>query len=396
MVTGKVEKPPRALAIGVSLAVHGLLALWLWRSPPGRLSDPRSPATIDMIEIDVRPIERSRPIEQLAPPGETAATRIPDTGSSAGADDARDDPAPRRRGWGAAAAAVPAAPAADTGDQAPAAVAEGPSAASDLGFSLNMRSDVPRLDGKTMERFERDGVIAPTVAPESGGRARGASFAERMAGRQRDAQARVNVFDGKVHPQLYDFGRAAERNFKPEEGHIYADSRSPNTVGRALRTWAKELFRADPGYLSAQRARAAEAARGREGNALDQADALRRYDQMIEANNIAVEPIACLICVVLKPGAPIKIELRTSSGNGEIDRAAVEAITRVTLRQPLETDVKAQRACYHFSAAVHRIPPLPVAGCGFDEVTRTFSCYYPTMRVLRTSVTLESVDYDGG
>jgi hypothetical protein len=117
---------------------------------------------------------------------------------------------------------------------------------------------------------------------------------------------------------------------------------------------------------------------------------------MIEANNIAVEPIACLICVVLKPGAPIKIELRTSSGNGEIDRAAVEAITRVTLRQPLETDVKAQHACYHFSAAVRRIPPLPVAGCGFDEVTRTFSCYYPTMRVLRTSVTLESVDYDGG
>jgi hypothetical protein len=239
MVTAKVEKPPRAVAIGVSLAVHGLLALWLWRSPPGR-SDPRSRATIDMIELDVRPIEQSRPIEQLAPPGETAATRIPDTASGAGADDARDQPAPRRRRRGGATAAVPAAPATDTGDQAPAAVAEGPSAASDLGFSLNMRSGVPRLDGKTMEQFERDGVIAPTVTPESGRRARGPSFAERMAGRQREAQARVNVFEGKVHPQLYDFGRAAERNFKPEEGQIYADSRSPNTVGRALRTWAKE------------------------------------------------------------------------------------------------------------------------------------------------------------
>jgi hypothetical protein len=384
MLAGGKTRPPhtpshKAWALLASLAMHVLLALWLGRSASRRLATSRP---VEVIAMDVQTAQADAP----TPPG--AVSSISE----------RPFPAKTRPGWAAhrrpsVLAPRPDRPVAgqDRGGVPSAAAIAAPT---DSVATLQMRSGPPVLDARTLGRFEREGVIGPSVAPEGTRPVRGPTFSERLAARQRDDNAHVAVFEGRVHPLLYDFGRDAQRDFKPAEGHLYADSRAPNTVGRALRSWAHDFLTADPQYLWWQRSLAAQKA-GARGSTLDEAEVLRNYDKMIVQNAAGAEPIACLICVVLKPGALPKVELRTSSGNGEMDRAALEALTHATLRRPLDPDVKPERACYQFTATVRRVPPLPIAGCGFDEVKLTFGCYYPTMRVLHTAVTLESVDYGG-
>jgi hypothetical protein len=259
---------------------------------------------------------------------------------------------------------------------------------------LHLRADPGRLgiDALTLARYERDGVIAPTpIAPAAARPGRGPSFSERMAAQLREANARLNVVDGHAEPFLYDFVRAARRDFKPAEGRLYADPRSPNTPVRAARAWANKAFIADPRYLAWQRHVAERKAEGR-GGTLDQANVLRKYGELLEANNNRNEPIAAMICVQLRPDARPRIEVSTSSGNSELDRTAVESLSRAVSGRPLDPGVKPQRACYHFTAAVERAPPIIISGCTFDEVKRTFGCYYPAMKILRTDVTLASVD----
>lgn len=377
---GKRARRRRAWAALGSLVVHAMLALWLWRTPR-----PAPPSAASTIEIELQ----TEPLSRPAPPS-------PDLTPAAPAErPAGQPPRPTARGPAAPIAAPP--PVAARPSTTPAEPADHERATAAPEGTLHMRSGPIALapDLATLGRFEREGVITATPAPEVTKPARGPTFSERLAARVRDDTARVNVFEGHAHPVLYDFLRDAQRDLRPAEGHLYADTRSPNTVGRTLRSWARDYLRADPAYLLWERALAARRAAAH-GSTLEEAAALREYDKMIEDNAASDQAITCRVCLVVATGRPTRVELAESSGNGEMDRASIEALERAVLRRPLDPDVKPQRACYHFAAAIHRLPPLPLVGCGFDETTHTFGCYYPTMRVLRTSVTLDSVDYDGG
>lgn len=357
MAINKGRAPTRkAWAVGVSLIVHALVGLGLWRWPA---SPPRDSVPLpDLIQIGVEVYEPAASPTGLTPG--LAPHRV------------------RRR-------APPVRPAATLpGDP-------------EANIMMRLRGGASRLalDARTLERFERDRVIAPTPAPDVPSLARGPSYSERLAAQARDTNARMNVAAGHVQPFLYDYVRAARRDFKPAEGRLYADPRSPNTVRRAVRAWAREAFIADPRYLAWQGLVAAKRAAAR-GGALEQADVLRRYGQMIDDNDAGHAPIASMICVVLQPDAPPRIEVNTSSGNRELDRAAIESLARAASSRPPDPDIKPQRACYHFTAAVERAAPIPISGCAFDEVKMTLGCYHPAMKILRTNVTLASVDERDG
>ena len=133
----------------------------------------------------------------------------------------------------------------------------------------------------------------------------------------------------------------------------------------------------------------------RDRGRLNPVEVLGHYDRLIKGTQTAAEPIACLVCLVVRPGEEPKVVMDGSSGNSEVDRMATEALARASRRWPLDPDVKPQRSCYRFSVTISRIPPLPMVGCGFDEATLTGGCYYPTMKVTKTDVHLESVDYGG-
>lgn len=251
-----------------------------------------------------------------------------------------------------------------------------------------MREGLPALDYATVDRYAREGVIAPNEAFEAPAKpARGPTFMERLATRVEQDRARQRVADGHVHPLLYDYLRDVNKIFHPAEAAIYADPRSPNTVASTVRSWTR-------GVQESYRLWHDEAARGHDDSDKwnGSADVLGQYNRMIEGNERAASPIGCMVCLVIKPDTAPQIVLGDSSGNLEVDRMAVEALERAAARRPVDRDVKPEKACYRFTANVSRIPPLPIAGCGFDEVKMTFGCYYPTMRVYKTSVTLESVD----
>jgi hypothetical protein len=123
-------------------------------------------------------------------------------------------------------------------------------------------------------------------------------------------------------------------------------------------------------------------------------DILEHYNRILEGNKKGAEAITSQVCLLVEPGGIPRVELGKTSGNAEVDRAAVDALTRAAGRRAPEPDVRKQRTCYRFAVKVVRVPPLPVAGCMFDEVELTASCYYPLKKAMTISVSLESVDYD--
>jgi hypothetical protein len=198
-----------------------------------------------------------------------------------------------------------------------------------------------------------------------------------------------------VQPQLYDFLRDARRGFTPNPAALDADPRAPNTVARSVGQWGKgvgEMYRGWRRGLDDQRRRRLDHDPDRRGAP----DVLEHYNRLLEGTARAVEPMDCLVCLVVRTGGPPEVVLAGSSGNPEVDRAAVEALRRSANTRPVDPDVRPQKTCYRFRATVHRIPPIPIAGCAFDEVALTASCYYPTKKIRKTTVTLESVDYDDG
>jgi hypothetical protein len=340
---------------------------------------------MEAIEIEVAPVATPRSSPRLpVMPGRSGVKRSAAVASARQPGSAAHrEAASVRRAAGASAPGAAVAPGEPLGRPAK----------KDEPATLQLRAGPDRLafDRETLARFEREGVISATTVPAPAAHVRGASFTERLASQMRDANARMNVVEGHVQPFLYDFMRAARRDFKPAEGGIYTDPRSPNTVRRALRAWRRQYFIADPRYLAWQRQIAEREASAR-GGTLDQANVLRKYGQMVDDNAAGNAPIASLVCVQLQPDAPPKVEVSSSSGNRELDRAALASLSHAATSQPLDPDLKPQRACYHFTAAVERAPPIVMAGCSFDEVKLTLGCTYPAMKVLRTNVTLASVE----
>ena len=243
----------------------------------------------------------------------------------------------------------------------------------------------------SIDRLTRQGVIAPPdPSLAAGSKPRRSTFSQRLAARVRDDAARANVDAGKVHPALYDFLRDARRDFRPDFQVLDDDPRTPNTVGRALGQWGRWLTETGHRQLAEQRSRLRKHHAARRGKP----DRLGRDDRALDDVAEAARPISCVACLVIRPDSVPQVVLGSSSDNGELDRAALAALRRAANNRPLELTVKPQRTCYRFQATVFRIPPLPVLGCGPDG-NGGITCVYPTKKLVQTSVTLESVDYDG-
>jgi hypothetical protein len=249
------------------------------------------------------------------------------------------------------------------------------------------------LDQATVDRFTRDGVIseapaAPAPAPKGPSK-----WQQKLAMVERDGAGRKNVADGKVHPQVYDFMRDAEKVFSPRQERVETDERAPTTVGRSFKHWSRGFFRS---YLDKLRQLEQEEPSRKGAMAEGGSDVLAEYSRLLRAAEKGAESIACQVCLVIRPGQPPEVVLARSSANKEVDQAAVDALMRAALRRPYEKDLRPERACYTFAATIYRIPPLPIVGCGFDESSLKIGCYYPGKMVYQLKVRLDLVDYSGG
>ena len=252
-----------------------------------------------------------------------------------------------------------------------------------------------------VDRMTQEGVIAP---PDPTGVAEDRprkipTFSQRLAARVRNDAARANVAKGEVHPQMYDLLRDARRSFVPPTLALERDRRAPNTVGRTLKQWFGGLLRP---HTDAEDDRQQNPDRGRLGapDVLDDRGraslrAMGGYLGLSRGRASRIEPMDCVVCVVLRPNTEPEVSLGESSGNAELDNAAVDALKQATNIRTIEKDVPSQKSCYRFRATVERVPPVPVLGCGFDEVTMSARCFYPTQKIQKTSIILESVDYGG-
>jgi outer membrane biosynthesis protein TonB len=377
-------------ALLASLLVHALmLAGALHWSPRARGPGPADQAPI---EIEVRTAQ-PQPAPALQPPAEEspAPTSPPPAGG-------------QRRKPGAPAPALPAPPLPAPAPSAPPLPAPPPSApapapapeAAAAPALLRMRAAPSfTMDQAAVDRLTRDGVIAPPAdaLPPAAPVVRKPSFSEKVAALAREDGARANVDQGHVHPLLYDYVRDARKVFTPREEVVELDPRAPNTVGRTFRSWGRTWLRDYQDKLRGVRQADRTAAAPGKHSEAPSTDLLAQYNEVMRAAEKHAEDIACQVCVVLRPGAPPQVMLAHSSGNAEVDRTAVEALERAVARRPQNKDLRPERACYKFSARVYRIPPLPMVGCNFDEVSLTAGCYYPGKQVYKTTVDLESVDY---
>lgn len=385
--TGSRPRPTRTWAAAVSLLVHGALVAVLFRAaPPERGSAPG--------EIEIELVASPAP-HPVSPPPATAA---PDP---VGPPLPRDLPAPRREranGTPEAPARTGTAPDTTPAPAPVAAPAAPPVAPPTAGVApvdpggLRMRGPNLTLDHATLDRFSREGVIAPTPAgpPAAPGRrdaGEGKSkWQQKLALIERADRARGNVDSGQVHPQIYDFMRDAKRLFSPRESVVERDDRVPGSLQRAL----KQSF---SGYLDQLRSLERSQPSRRGPLASGGSDVLGEYDRLLRAAEKGAEAISCQVCLVLRPGAAPEVVLAGSSGNREVDEAATDALTRAASRRPPDPDLVFQRACYRFAARIWRVPPLPIAGCSFDEATLSARCFYPGKQIYRLNVNLELVDY---
>jgi hypothetical protein len=381
----------RLIALAVSLALHATLAVLLLTGTPAPLALAPPPAPLE-IEIlapspELAP-EEPRPVEPAADPTERAREQ-------ATAEDRRGPATPPRTG------APPQRSPAGTPPPGPTAATDRPDRD---GATLQMRFPGAldlSLGYERVDKLTREGAIAPpdAVAMSAEG-PRHPTFRERLADRVRYDGGRANVAKGEVHPQMYDLLRDARKGFNPDVVALDKDHRAPNTVGRSVKQWLGGLLQPRP-YD-----REDELQMQPDGGRLGSPDVLRPdnraalrgvggYLGLGRGRSAAVKPMDCVVCVVLRPGAAPEVVLRESSGNAEIDNTAVESLRQATRARPLDSDVPPQKSCYRFRATVQRIPPVPIIGCGFDEVTMSARCYLPLQKVRRTSVTLESVDYGG-
>jgi outer membrane biosynthesis protein TonB len=365
----------RVLALATSLLVHGA-ALLLLLAPRPLLPPPTTdaePIAVEFIETPPAEVEPApAPLPEPAPAEPTSPARR------------RPQREPR------AEAPAPGA------DETPAEIPSEPAAA-EPGGTLDMRAPPASLtlDYDAVDRLSRDGVIDRPQLPlgRPSGKPRGPSFGEKVAALARNDEARRNVERGDVHPQAYDYMRGAQRLFRPDPDIVYRDERAPNTVGRSLKQWGRGALQAvlpwtDVEELDRERESRAPHRQGPE-------DMFKKYNGWTKGTEKAARPMACLVCLVIRPGEIASVELAASSGSKEVDRAAVEALERTAQRRPTDPEVRKQRSCYRFSVKVIRIPPVPIVGCSFDEAALTASCYYPTKKLTKTQVHLESVDYDG-
>jgi hypothetical protein len=344
----------RALPLAISVAVHALAALLLAGTDPGRPVTRASPPVPPSLEVE---IVEAPPVREPAPAAPTPRAR------------------PLESSRPRALATLPAAPPAAARGRPP------------VSLALDFRA-VDRLTARgVLERPEAPGAPPPPAPP------RASTFGERLAVRVRQDGARRNVAAGKVHPQVFDYMRDARKVFAPDPGTVDLDPRTPNNLKNSVRQWGgglAEAYRSWRRDLDGLRDRQRIDDPDRRGVP----DILEHYNRILEGNRKGAEAIASQVCLLFAPGAPPRVQLGQSSNNDEVDRAAVDALSRAARRRQPEPDLRKQRTCYTFAVKVVRVPPLPMVGCMFDEVELTASCYYPLKKGMTISVSLDSVDYE--
>lgn len=197
-------------------------------------------------------------------------------------------------------------------------------------------------------------------------------------------RAQRNVAQGRVAPALYEIERKASKAFTPKwslsEGSARRLGRIGPSLARTLRGFAKAYLERLETYAKLPADKEEERPKMLEG-----------YRRMARAAEKEAGLLSCELCVTFRLGAEPAIRVKERSDNGAFDRLAKRALARALRLQGKRHPAKGE-ACYRFAAKFHRVPPLPMVGCTFDEVHLRAECFYPFKKILRRDVTLLSVD----
>jgi hypothetical protein len=353
-------------AWAVSALAHALLAGALfWR---GRAPQVAEPEIELVIEIDV-PVRRDQP-PRAAPIVHPHDAPVP--------------PPPRRRAPGQ----HPDAPSAPAPAPGPVSPSEEPSAEVAIPESASGRP--PDLSLRGLPARVQDELAGPAAAPDLAlqQRPHRPSVDELRRERERTEDAVATVRGGRVDPLLYEYLRGAKARLESEARRL-ADG-IPVGPGAAARGWSR-------GYLQrVQEVSRKDASRVAEPDLRDDAarhrpDVLAGYDEAARMAEAGAERRQVEICVDVGSGRASKAMLRRGSGNAALDRLAVDSFEKAAAARPVPPDSRAGRACYEVTISAHRVPPLPVVGCGFDVSGVT--CSWPYKKLTAVSSRLVSVEY---
>jgi hypothetical protein len=408
--------PPREqrrayLALGASVAVHAAAGLALVRLGGWPSSQPRPrPAPLELALIELPPARRApqaqAPAAQTGPGPATAPQPGPHRPGPRGE---------RRRGGAAAAGGV-------------ARAEPGPAPALPQGAAEQEGAAAPRPEPGSAAWLEAEGLAPELAAPAelrlapvrgAGAAAAGAAQApgvdpSRPEDRRAAAARARDRIDGWFQelraadraenlPDVYWTGlrERLEAGLQvawgvldqgPEEDGVVTRSR----MGQALQAWQREAERwargaepappaADPELQGLAAARSLLSAHGlgepaRPARALFLTELVTRVELEQGAD-----------------GAVDSYRLVESSGNSAHDALvlarlrALAAEEAARLGPPPE---QGRRTRWAVRTRFEVVPPVPIAGCGFDAVFHLTDCFYPLQRKVKSAVRLERV-YDG-
>lgn len=200
-------------------------------------------------------------------------------------------------------------------------------------------------------------------------------------------RAKRNVSQGRVSPALYQLERAAKDAFRPKWSLSHGSPRQLGSVGRSLvdtlRGFGRAYLERLEEYVSPPETRDKEDEK--------RPKMLEGYRSLARAAEREAGQLSCVLCVRFRLDQPPVIRVKRRSENAVFTRLAKRALERALRLQGKRRPPKGE-ACYRFAAKFHRVPPLPIVGCNFDEVRLRAECFYPFKKILRREVTLLSAD----
>jgi hypothetical protein len=368
----------------VSVLAHALLAGSLAYLSPGRRSNPDKVRSLEPVQIEI----------SEAPPPIAAPSEVRPEAPSA--------PAPRGGGHARRVEAQPAG-----GGIGP--VREAEPGRTDSVDAPTMPEGAPRSAGADTGPLDLSFGALSLVAQkrlsgsESDVELRAVPHHRRSVDelrveveRQEDAVA--NVEAGRADPILYDYLRGARQRFEADARRL-AES-IPLGAGEAVKSWQR-------GYLQRVDGINRGAAADRDGPPGEGIDAVRRssgeppptdlfaaYGEATRGASDGAEERKAEVCLDMAPGKTPVPSLRRQSGNAALDRLVVESFVRAIAARPVPPDVRTGLACYEVRLSAFRMPPVPIASCGFDG--SGFSCVWPFKKISSVTAKLLSVDYVRG
>ncbi|HVY38208.1 MAG TPA: hypothetical protein VHM31_09735 [Polyangia bacterium] len=208
----------------------------------------------------------------------------------------------------------------------------------------------------------------------------------------------ANVEKGRVDPILYDYLRGARRRFEVSARQL-ADSIPVGPV-EMLRSWqGGHQMRIDDltrggGVASTSGLDPALASAPFSRNQQPAPDLFAAYGEATLQAGEGAEERRAEVCLDMGPGKASAPILRRQSGNAALDHLVVDAFSRAIADRPVPPDVRSGIACYEVRISAFRMPPVPIAACGFDS--QGVNCFWPFKKIASVSGRLLSVDYTRG